>query len=128
MDYILIVNTLFGIFSNQNSTFIEVTIYMSIYERVKQLCEMKGITIAELERKADLGNGSVRRWDKSIPSADKLQRTSIILGTSMEYLLNGTEKSEDLSVESTILARKANSLTKEQLDVVMNIIDQFNKK
>lgn len=128
MDYILIVNTLFGIFSNQNSTFIEVTIYMSIYERVKQLCEMKGITIAELERKADLGNGSVRRWDKSIPSADKLQRTSIILGTSMEYLLNGTEKSEDLSIESRILARKANALTKEQLDVVINIIDQFNKK
>lgn len=98
---------------------------MDILERVKELCYRQGLTVAELERKADLGNGSVRRWNTSIPAADKLQRAAIILGTSMDYLLTGKEPEEDS--ETLLLARDANSLTKEQLEVVKNVIDEFKK-
>lgn len=98
---------------------------MDILERVKNLCYMQGLTVAELERKADLGNGSVRRWNTSIPAADKLQRAAIILGTSMDYLLTGNEPKDD--AETLLLAREAKTLTKEQLNAVKSVIDEFKR-
>ena len=124
MEYFPFVNIYFGIFSNYLVP-LKTRCYMDILERVKDLCYRQGLTVAELERKADLGNGSVRRWNTSIPAADKLQRAAIILGTSMDYLLTGKEPSEDS--ETLLLARDANSLTKEQLQVVKNVIDEFKK-
>lgn len=98
---------------------------MDILERVKDLCFKQGLTVAELERKADLGNGSVRRWDKSIPAADKLQRAAQTLGTSMDYLLTGKEPQENS--ETLLLAREANSLTQEQLSAVKSVIEEFKR-
>lgn len=59
----------------------------TLYDRVSYLAASNGMTIAEVERKADIGNGSIRRWKKSVPSADKLYRVSKLLGTTMEDLL-----------------------------------------
>jgi len=53
----------------------------TIYSRIKNLADEKGLSIAEVERKSDLGNGSIRRWDESIPTADKLHRVAKFLGT-----------------------------------------------
>ncbi len=97
----------------------------NILTRIKDLCGLHGMPISELERKAQIANGVIRRWDTSIPAADKLQRVSRILGTSMDYLLTGKEPSEDS--ETLLLARDANNLTKEQLQVVKNVIDEFKK-
>lgn len=98
---------------------------MSILERIKSLCHAHGLTIAELERQARLGNGSIRRWDKAIPAADKLQRVAITLGTTIDYLLTGKEPEEDS--RTLLLAREAKSLTEEQLNVVKTIIDEFKR-
>lgn len=98
---------------------------MSILNRVKDLCESQDLTIAELERQANLGNGSVRRWDNSIPSADKLQRAAKVLGTTIDYLLTGKEPSD--SSQTLLLAREAQSLTEEQLTAVKKIIFEFKK-
>lgn len=124
MEYFPFVNNYFGIFSIYLVP-LKKRCYMDILERVKNLCYKQGLTVAELERKADLGNGSVRRWNTSIPAADKLQRAAITLGTSMDYLLTGKEPQEDS--ETLLLARDANNLTKEQLQVVKNVIDEFKK-
>lgn len=97
----------------------------NILTRIKDLCDLHSMPISELERKAEIGNGVIRRWDKSIPSADKLQRVAKILGTTMDYLLTGKEPEENS--ETLLLAREANSLTKEQLQVVKNVIDEFKK-
>lgn len=97
----------------------------SILDRIKEILDFKGLTIAELERKADLGNGTIRRWENSIPSADKLQRAAKVLGTTMEYLLNGSDDETDAA--SVVLARGISSLTDEQMNVVKSLIDQFNK-
>lgn len=99
----------------------------TILDRVKRMCEMREMSIAELERKAELGNGSIRRWEDSIPSADKLQRVAKILGVDMTYLLTGESENPELKTDAIILARKANELTDEQLSVVNSIIEQFQK-
>lgn len=49
---------------------------MIISERVRILCKSRDITVAKLERDLDFGNGTIRNWDKSSPSVDKVQKVA----------------------------------------------------
>lgn len=84
------------------------------------------MSIAEIERKSDLGNGTIRRWADSIPSADKLYRVSKVLGVSIEYLISGEEPVEN--EKSKMIARKASNLSSEQIDAIINMIEVFESK
>lgn len=97
-----------------------------ILDRIRLLATKQGMTVAEVERKADIGNGVAARWNKSTPTADKLQRVADILGTSMEYLLLGEESQQN--GKAKILAREANDLTDVQLDLIRSMIKEFEKK
>lgn len=98
---------------------------MTVFNRIKELADQKKITIAELERRANLGNGTIRRWDKTLPSADKLQRVGQILGVTIDYLVNGKD---ELSSKGIILARKSENLTESQLNLIHRMIDEMLKK
>ena len=39
-----------------------------IYERIKEICNAKGITIRKLEQDLEFGRGSVRKFDQHDPS------------------------------------------------------------
>lgn len=69
---------------------------MSLIEKVKALCEMHGETLASLERKMDFGNGTLRKWDTTTPSGDRLLKVANYFNVSVDYLL-GREKSPDTS-------------------------------
>ncbi|WP_262430842.1 helix-turn-helix domain-containing protein [Paratissierella segnis] len=97
-----------------------------ILDRIKLLAAKQDMTVAEVERKADIGNGVAARWNKSTPTADKLQRVADVLGTSMEYLLLGEESGEN--EKAKILAREANDLTDVQLDLIRSMIKEFERK
>lgn len=60
-----------------------------MYERIKELCALKGISIQALEKEASLSNGAISKWTISTPKADALYRVAIILGTTSDYLLTG---------------------------------------
>ena len=60
---------------------------MTIIERIRSLCEERGETFASLERKMDFGNGTIRRWENAIPSADKLSKVADYFNVSVDYLL-----------------------------------------
>lgn len=59
-----------------------------IYENVKAIAERKGMTIAELERKAILANGAIGKWRTSSPNVDSLRRVAEILEVSVDKLLS----------------------------------------
>lgn len=61
----------------------------SIVDRIRYLCSVKGITVAELERRMNFGNGTVRRWGNSSPAVDKFYKVSKYFGITMEELLKG---------------------------------------
>lgn len=65
---------------------------MSIVDRVKVLAAEKQITLAELERKLNFANSSIRRWDERTPGADKIQKVADFFDVSTDYLLGRTEK------------------------------------
>ena len=38
---------------------------MTIIEKIRKICEKEKITIAELERKAGLANGTIGKWENN---------------------------------------------------------------
>lgn len=67
-----------------------------LLDKIKTLCDEREETLASLERKMDFGNGTIRRWDKITPSADKLAKVADFFHVSVDYLL-GREKEENVA-------------------------------
>lgn len=92
---------------------------MTLLDRIKQLCDAQGETLASLERKLDFGNGTIRRWGDTTPSGDKLVKVADYFHVSVDYLLGrkGTtspEPSDDPDENYTILSRNAKKLSPEK--------------
>lgn len=60
---------------------------MSILDKIKVLANEQALTLAELERKLDFSNGSLRKWDTSTPSGDKIEKVADYFDVSVDYLL-----------------------------------------
>jgi len=58
-----------------------------LLDTVRNLCKSKNVTIAQLERSVKLGNGTIRHWNHTYPSADRLARVADYFGVSMDYLM-----------------------------------------
>lgn len=65
-----------------------------LYHKIKQLCLEKRITIAELERELEFGNGTIRKWDLIKPSIERVDMIAKHFGVSIDYLIR-----EDSSVQ-----------------------------
>ncbi len=64
---------------------------MNTFQRIHYLANNKGMSIAQLERKLKLSNGSIARWKKSAPSSRGLTIIADYFDVSVDYLL-GREK------------------------------------
>ncbi|QLQ50932.1 helix-turn-helix transcriptional regulator [Lactiplantibacillus plantarum] len=64
----------------------------SLKTKIKDLALSEHITIAELERTLGFANGSISKWDKQSPSADRLQKVANYFDVSADYLLGNTDK------------------------------------
>ncbi len=62
-----------------------------------------GYTFASLERELGLAQGSIRRWDSSLPACDKLYKMAMLVSVTMEYLL--FDGDDIPSQKSSILSR-----------------------
>lgn len=63
-----------------------------LLERVDRLIAEKKMSRAELERRLDLSQGSIRNWNKKNPGIDKIQKVADFFDVSTDYLLGRTEK------------------------------------
>ena len=90
----------------------------NIYKNIQALCNEKNLTIAEVERKADISNGSIRRWSDSYPSIDKVARVAEVLNTTLEFKFFGKIK----NVPSTI-TRKLELLDESDTKSILNMVD-----
>ena len=63
-----------------------------IFERIKALCEQRGITIHQLEVESGLGNATVRGWeDRCSPSVISLKKVADYFGVTMDSLMGGEQ-------------------------------------
>lgn len=63
-----------------------------IYERIKALCKLKGITVNQLEKMAGIASSSCSKIDKHAPSQDKIERIANVLDSTPEYIMYGTDE------------------------------------
>lgn len=62
---------------------------MGICENVQSLCKKNKLPVSHLEKELSLANGSIRRWNDSSPSIDKLQKVADYFKVSIDYLIYG---------------------------------------
>lgn len=60
-----------------------------IYDRIKELCTQKGISIYRLEKDLGFSSCSICKWKTSSPSVDKVQKVADYFGVTVNYLLEG---------------------------------------
>ncbi|MFJ7756281.1 helix-turn-helix domain-containing protein [Peribacillus muralis] len=65
---------------------------MTVFDRVKKLCEEQKITIVELEEKMGFGRNSLYSWKKKTPKGSNLLKVAEFFNTSTDYLLGRTDK------------------------------------
>lgn len=66
---------------------------MTLKERIRKLANSEGLSIPKLEEELGFGGGTISRWDKSAPAADKLAKIADRFGVTVDYLL-GRELTE----------------------------------
>lgn len=71
----------------------------TIVQRIKELCDERKISIANLEKEVELSNGLVSRWDRNSPSVDKIAAVAKYLNTSIDYLVGMTDKNTQPSLK-----------------------------
>lgn len=58
-----------------------------LFDNIKEICDRKKISISQLEELAELSDGAIYKWKKSMPKADSLQRVAAVLKVKIEKLL-----------------------------------------
>ncbi len=58
-----------------------------IYERIKSLCKLNGITIRRLEVMAGLANGCIAGWKTKTPRVTTLKKVADYFGITVDELL-----------------------------------------
>lgn len=110
-----------------------------MYEKIKLLCEQKGIKISRLE--GDLGlPHSIYRWDTHSPSIDKVKAVADYFGVSVDYLLRDESDPEEEKTleqilqdafesrpEMRILFSLSQNATKEEVEQTIKIIEALRK-
>lgn len=61
------------------------------FEKLEKLCEERGITIAQLERRMDFGNGTIRLWKTRQPLAINVKKVTDFFGIPMEALMKDSD-------------------------------------
>lgn len=113
-------------------------IMLTLKDRIKKLAEAKGIGgIPKLESELGFGNGTIVKWDKSSPSADKLNKVADYFGVSVDYLLGRSETEDDDIMEvrerlrrqpgMRLLFDAADGATAEQLEAVAEMIKAWKE-
>lgn len=66
---------------------------MTIVDRIRELCVSRGMTLTGLETELGIGRGIIKRWEKSSPNMDNIQKVADYFHVSVDYLL-GRGKSQ----------------------------------
>lgn len=61
---------------------------MYIYDRIKEICEEKDISVRQLEIEAGLKNGAISKWNDSSPTIKSLKAVADVLKVKVDKLIS----------------------------------------
>lgn len=88
---------------------------MLIYDRIRQLCREKGVTVTGTEAELGFARGSLCKIDKNKPSAEKVAKLAEYLDTTTSFILTGVD-------ENGLSEKDARDIAKD-LDSIMSKLD-----
>ena len=98
---------------------------MESAEIIRDLCKLKGTSIARLEKELGLGNGTIASSKSNYMRSDRLKAVADYFHVSMEYLMTGSDPDTaarpiypDLSIDALELARAYMKLSPELKNAV----------
>ena len=96
---------------------------MGLYERIRDTAKMKGYSVNRLEQELGFARSSINKFNKNMPSADKLQKIAEFLGVSVDFLLTGQESTPETSHIETLAAHfEGEEITDEEMEEIMNYV------
>lgn len=61
---------------------------MAIYEKVKEACSEKGISVSSLEERLGFPRSSICKWNTNIPSVTKVKAVAEALEKPIDYFVS----------------------------------------
>ena len=58
-----------------------------MYQKVRELCEKRGISVRSLEKELGFSNGSVSKWETSVPGFDKAVKVANYFNVPVSELM-----------------------------------------
>lgn len=105
---------------------------MTIYDRIKELARLKGISIRELEKQLGFSNGLIRQWTKGTKTTS-LEKVANYFNVSTDYLLGrdaspskGKDKGAnvvDLKDDDVILTYEGKPIPPEDLKLIQRLMN-----
>lgn len=103
------------------------------------LTNEKKMSIRQLEEKMDYGNGTIRRWENSKPSIDKVEKVANYFDVSVDYLLGRTDNPQSLSKEQkreqtveealkSVMSYDGKEVTDNDREILKSIIEAYLDK
>ena len=87
---------------------------MGIVDRITAKTDLK---LAQIERTLGFGNGTIRKWDISFPSIDKVVAVADLINVTVDYLAGREEiKSKETSFTYAAHNELAHDLSPEQIE------------
>lgn len=108
-------------------------------DKIKALCKEKKTSISKLEKQLGFGNGVIGRWDKSVPSYERLAAVANALDVPVSYLTGETDdpsagikkdpipKDEAVGSAKQKLLDALDGLSDSQLEKLIGIIEEAKK-
>ncbi|MCM1327275.1 MAG: helix-turn-helix domain-containing protein [Bacteroidales bacterium] len=60
---------------------------MCIYNKIKDICKQKGVSVSSVEKRAGLANGLITKWNTFNPTVKSLKAVADVLEVTVDELL-----------------------------------------
>lgn len=70
---------------------------MTVYDTIKGICKEKGISVMELEQRANIGNRTVGNWERCSPRLVTLEKVAAALNMPVTNLIETIIKNREES-------------------------------
>lgn len=105
---------------------------MSVFDRVKELCDLEEISVSQMEKEIGISQGAAYKWKVSSPSQKMFEKLSAFFNVSVDYLITGEEpdkkektKIPDYDKDTMEMISLFSKLNKEQKNSILSMMRSF---
>lgn len=114
-------------------------------ERIKNLCDSKGISMNKLEEILGFGKGYISKLGTTTPNTTKIKLIADYFGVSVDYIITGEDSNPDTpyyinddaremaqfmfeNPEYKVLFDASRKVSKDDINVVKTLLDKFRSE